>query len=72
MEIHAEPHSVTEMIRVFCGSGFEFSYLQECHIGEPERALFVRAGKEKFFDAARALPAILILHFWRSSTASGN
>jgi ubiquinone/menaquinone biosynthesis C-methylase UbiE len=72
MQIKAAPHSATEIITVFRSTGFELLHLQECFVGEPERPLFARAGKERFFDAARGVPAVLILHFWRGSPASKN
>jgi ubiquinone/menaquinone biosynthesis C-methylase UbiE len=72
MQIDAVPHSATEIIRVFSSKGLKLSQVQECSVGEPERPLFVRAGKEQFFGAVRVVPAILILHFWRSSSASKN
>jgi ubiquinone/menaquinone biosynthesis C-methylase UbiE len=72
MQIDAVPHSATEIITVFSSNGFELSHVQEWSVGEPERPLFAYAGKERFFDAARVVPAILILHFWRGSSASEN
>lgn len=70
IQIDATPHSATEIIAVFSSGGFELSHWQECFVGEPERPLFARAGKERFFDGARSVPAILILHFRRGSPAS--
>jgi ubiquinone/menaquinone biosynthesis C-methylase UbiE len=72
MQIDAAPHSATEIIRVFNSNGFELAHLQECFVGEPERPLFAYAGKERYFDAARVVPAILILHFRRGSSAPEN
>ena len=72
IQIDATPHSSTEIIRVFSSTGFELSHFEEYFVGEPERASFARARKERFFDIARMVPAILILHFWRGSSASKN
>jgi SAM-dependent methyltransferase len=70
MQIDAVPHSTKEMIAVFRGAGFELRHMLECFIGEPERPLFAYAGKERFFDAARGVPAIMISHFRRCSRTS--
>jgi SAM-dependent methyltransferase len=70
MQIDAAPHSAKEMVAVFRGAGFELWHTLECFVGEPERPLFAYAGKERFFDAARGVPAIMISHFRRCSRAS--
>jgi ubiquinone/menaquinone biosynthesis C-methylase UbiE len=72
MQIDAAPHSGAEIITAFSGAGFELLHALECFIGEPERPLFARAGKERSFDAVRVVPAILILHFWRRFPAAEN
>jgi ubiquinone/menaquinone biosynthesis C-methylase UbiE len=72
MQIDASPHSATEIVTVFSDTGFELSHAWECFIGEPERPIFAYAEKERFFDAARQVPAIVILHLWRGSPASQN
>jgi SAM-dependent methyltransferase len=70
MQIDAVPHSPEEMVSEFRGAGFEVSQAMECSVGEPELALFAHAGKERFFDSARRVPAIMILHFRRSRTTT--
>jgi SAM-dependent methyltransferase len=72
IQIDAEPHSAEEMVTVFRGTGFELAKVLECSVGEPERALFRCAGKERFFDDARGVPAIMILHLRRYARASEN
>jgi SAM-dependent methyltransferase len=69
MQIDAVPHSAKQMVVVFRGAGFEMRHTLECFVGEPERPLFAYAGKERFFDAARGVPAIMISHFRRCSRA---
>ncbi|MGB7849102.1 MAG: class I SAM-dependent methyltransferase [Candidatus Acidiferrum sp.] len=72
MQINAAPHSATEMITAFSGAGFELLGVLECFVGEPERPLFARTGKERSFDAVCVVPAILMLHFRRHSSAAEN
>ena len=66
-QIDSTPHSIKEMATAFRGAGFQLLHTQECCLGEPERPLFALAGKERSFDAARKIPAIVILHFRRHS-----
>jgi len=71
MQIDAVPHSAREMVAVFRGAGFELRHTLECFVGEPERPLFAYTGKERFFDAAHRVPAIMISHFRRCSPRIG-
>jgi len=70
MQIDAVPHSAKEMIALFLGAGFELRHTLECFVGEPERPLFAYSGKERLFDAARGVPAIMISHFRRCAMNS--
>jgi ubiquinone/menaquinone biosynthesis C-methylase UbiE len=72
MEIESAPRSAKEIITVFSGTGFEFVHALDCFLGEPERPLFACGGKERFFDAATEVPAIMILHFRRGCPVSKN
>ena len=69
LQIDAVPHSAKEMVAAFHGAGFELWHKLECFVGAPERQLFADAGKERFFDAARGVPAIIILHLRHCSGA---
>jgi ubiquinone/menaquinone biosynthesis C-methylase UbiE len=69
MQIDIVPHSAKEIIAEFGSAGFELWQTLECSIGEDERPLFVYAGKERFFDAVRVVPAIMIMHFRRGFPA---
>jgi ubiquinone/menaquinone biosynthesis C-methylase UbiE len=66
LQIETTSHSSSEIVSVFNTAGFELTQELECFIGEPERPLFIQAGKESYFDSARAVPAIMILHFRRA------
>jgi ubiquinone/menaquinone biosynthesis C-methylase UbiE len=72
MQIDTAPHAAKEIITVFEGAGFELSQTLECFVGEAERPLFARAGKEQFFDAVRVVPAVMIVHFHRGFPALEN
>ena len=49
----------------FCANGFECQTHEPLYLGEPERPLFVRAGKSHSFIDACKLPAVLVCHFRR-------
>lgn len=72
MQIETTPRSKKEIATVFSGAGFAFSHALECFIGEPERPLFARAGRQQSFDAVRLVPAVMILHFRYGSPAAEN
>jgi ubiquinone/menaquinone biosynthesis C-methylase UbiE len=65
LEIETGSHSSGEINTEFNRAGFELAHALECFIGEPERPLFAQAGKESYFDDARIVPAVMILHFRR-------
>jgi ubiquinone/menaquinone biosynthesis C-methylase UbiE len=65
VQIEASPHPAARLAEAFCGSEFECGNVLSCVIGEPERPLFVQAGKEHIFEEVRQVPAVLILHFKR-------
>ncbi len=67
LQIETTSHSSWEIVNVFNCVGFELVRALECFVGEPERPLFAKAGKESYFDNARVVPAIMILHFRRTS-----
>lgn len=65
LQIETMSHSASEIVSAFGEAGFKLAHSLECFIGEPERPLFARAGKKNYFDDARAVPAVMILHFRR-------
>jgi len=70
MQIETASHSEAEIIALFSHEGFKLVQAMEYFVGEPERPVFAAAGKSRIFDAARAVPAIMILHFHRGSGAA--
>jgi ubiquinone/menaquinone biosynthesis C-methylase UbiE len=67
LQIETASHSSAEIIMEFNRAGFELAHAPECFIGEPERPLFAQAGRESYFENARAVPAVMLLHFRRAS-----
>lgn len=65
IRITAFLHTVEEVRAAFERAGFELRQLLETHLGEPERPIFVRAGKAHRFDEACRIPAVLICCFRR-------
>jgi malonyl-CoA O-methyltransferase len=58
-------HVVDEVRAAFEKAGFELRHLLEAHLGEPERPIFVRAGKAHRFEEASEIPAVLLCRFRR-------
>jgi ubiquinone/menaquinone biosynthesis C-methylase UbiE len=65
LQIESTSHSSSEIVAVFNCAGFELAQALECFVGEPERPLFAQGGKESYFDKARIVPAVMILHLRR-------
>lgn len=68
VQIEVHPRSVEEIVTAFCSSQFEYLGGVSLHLGEPERPLFVRAGKINAFDRVRQVPAVLVCHFRRTGS----
>jgi ubiquinone/menaquinone biosynthesis C-methylase UbiE len=66
LQIETASHSSAEIITEFSRAGFELAQALECFIGDPERPIFVQAGKESYFNNACVVPAVMILHFRRA------
>jgi len=66
IEIEMLPRTAEEIVRAFYSAGFEcLTHVPLC-LGEPEKPIFVRAGKESRFEAACRMPAVLLCHFRRT------
>jgi ubiquinone/menaquinone biosynthesis C-methylase UbiE len=58
-----------DIIRTFYAGGFEcLTHVPLC-LGEPEKAIFIQAGKANLFEAARRMPAVLLCHFRRTDSS---
>ncbi len=65
-EIENHPYTAEQLARAARSAGLELEELQEPCFGEPEREIFVRAGKHHLFDEARGIPAALIARWKRT------
>jgi malonyl-CoA O-methyltransferase len=57
-------HSIAELDHCARSAGLVPEWREDASFAEPEREIFRRAGKEKLFDEARLVPAVLITA-WR-------
>lgn len=65
VQIEMQSRSTDEIVATFSSSGFKCIHQLPLWLGEPERPLFVRAGKSEIFEDACQAPAIFICHFKR-------
>jgi SAM-dependent methyltransferase len=70
VEVETWIHTEEEVRQTFQSAGFALVEMRDLRIGELERPIFQRAGKEAIFDSVCALPAILLCHFRRSGRTS--
>ena len=66
-QIETIPRTTDEIVRAFCGTGFEYLSEVSLRLGEPEKPIFVQAGKSESFAEACQVPAVLVGHFRRLS-----
>jgi ubiquinone/menaquinone biosynthesis C-methylase UbiE len=52
-------HPAAELDRAALTAGLQLAWRLESHIGQPERPIFVRAGREQAFETVTRVPAIL-------------
>jgi SAM-dependent methyltransferase len=52
-------HSPAELDRAAFSAGLQLAWRSESYIGEPERPIFLRAGREQALETASRVPAIL-------------
>jgi ubiquinone/menaquinone biosynthesis C-methylase UbiE len=64
-EITSFARSVDELHEAFALQGFKLRQLLEPRLGEPERLAFAQTGRERLFEEAATVPAVLICHFTR-------
>jgi len=68
VDIEMKCRPLEEIASAFRKCGFTLSVRLEPGFGEPERAVFEKAGKGGAFDALRKHPAIYILQFTKAAT----
>jgi malonyl-CoA O-methyltransferase len=63
VQVHAVPHTVEDILRAFyCADLGCVTYVGLC-LGKPERPIFAEAGRQRMFQAACRVPAVLFCHF---------
>ena len=62
-EIGGHRHARAHIHETFRFAGFRLRRSLDAFIGEPERHIFMRGGKDAWFEAARAVPAVAVDHF---------
>ena len=65
VQIETFSRATEEILRQFCSHGFECVTQATLWLEEPEKPIFVRAGKADRFAQACQSPAVLVLHFRR-------
>lgn len=70
LEIEMQPREAEEIAEMFSSNGFENLAYLALSVGEPERPIFSRAGKEHLFAQACEFPAIFVCHFRRSDCST--
>ena len=65
VEIATWPRSTQEFLDPWVSAGFDCAQLVECRFSEPERQVFIQAGKAHDFGDLCQTPAVLICHFQR-------
>jgi ubiquinone/menaquinone biosynthesis C-methylase UbiE len=65
VQIETLPRAADEIGRMFYSNGFEQLAQAPLWLGDPEKRIFVKAGKAHSFAEACQLPAVLVCHFNR-------
>ncbi len=65
VEIESCPHRPDEVEASFSRFEFQLIATESLRLEEPERPIFVRAGKENRFEKVSVVPAIISFHFQR-------
>lgn len=65
LEISTLPRPVAQILETFASHGFELRAHLEAGVDEPEKPIFVRAGRSRTFEEARTVPVVLICHLVR-------
>ena len=65
IEIASFLHSAEDVRAAFASQHLEVAQFLDARLGDPERAIFARAGMPHLFEGACRVPAVLICHFRR-------
>jgi ubiquinone/menaquinone biosynthesis C-methylase UbiE len=66
-EIENQSHETNEVVQSFCREHFECLSQESLWLGDPERPMFEQSGKMAYFQAACAIPAVVVFHFKRTA-----
>jgi malonyl-CoA O-methyltransferase len=66
VELPHHNHSIATLDTAAHHAGLTQTWRLEAHFGEPEREIFIRAGKPAAFEETRRVPAVLITAWHRS------
>ncbi|HEY6291442.1 MAG TPA: class I SAM-dependent methyltransferase [Terriglobia bacterium] len=69
VEIASFTRPVDQVREAFASRGFELKRLLESSLGEPERPIFVQAGRGHLFDDAARVWAVVVCHFRRAGSS---
>ena len=70
VQIEMLPRAAEDIVQVFCSSGFKCVAHMALCLGDPEKPIFMRAGKIQVFADVCQLPAVLFCHFRRLDSPS--
>jgi SAM-dependent methyltransferase len=65
VDITTWPRSAQEFLAPWFSAGFDCGHVVECRFSEPERHVFLQAGKGHLFEKYCTVPAVLLCHFIR-------
>jgi ubiquinone/menaquinone biosynthesis C-methylase UbiE len=71
VQIETFSRATAEILRPFCSHGFECLTQEPLWLEQPEKPIFVRAGKSDRFAEACQSPSVLVLHFRRFDWPDG-
>jgi ubiquinone/menaquinone biosynthesis C-methylase UbiE len=72
VQIETVSHSAESIISCFRSSRFAFLRLYDLFFGEPERPIFLDAGRDSMFASACHVPAIQVYEFRKIGSATGS
>ncbi len=72
VQVQTEPHSSEDILRAFNSVGYECVTHDSLRLGNAEQPLFAAAGKQRLFQSACRVPAILFCHFKRAPEVTAN
>ena len=72
VQVQTEPHSSEDILGAFSSVGCECVTHESLWLENPEQPLFAAAGRQRLFQPACSVPAILFCHFKRAPEITAN